>query len=60
MCIEVVIECFNFKWIVAVGNVMALTIHPAHYIEKSVANPVKDEEHFHLLPEMNFLVAYQL
>ena len=60
ICIEVVVKCFNFKRIVAVGNVMALTTHPGQHIEKAITNPVKDEQHFDLLPEVYFFMANQL
>lgn len=39
---------------------MALASHSSYQVEKGIADPVQDKEHFHLLPEMNFFMANKL
>lgn len=39
---------------------MALPVRSSKQIEKRIADPVKDEQHFDLLPEMDLLVAHKL
>ena len=58
--IRIVRKGLQLEWIVTIGDVMTLPIGATHQIEETVKKPVKDEQHFHLLPEMNLLVAYQL
>lgn len=58
--IKIVIKSLYFKWIVAVGDIMALAVHSAQEIEKSVKYPVQNKQHFDLLPKMNLFVANKL
>ena len=53
-------ERFQLKGIVAVCNVMALAIHPAHKVKEDVKQPMKYEEHLDLLPEVYLLMAHEL
>lgn len=57
--IPVITKGLNFKWIVAVRNVMTLSIHPSNQIEEGVEEPMEDEQHLHLLPKVNFFMADQ-
>lgn len=58
--VDVVFKRLDFKRIVAIGNVVTLTVQPSHKIKKCVKDPVEQEKQFHLLPEVNFLVSDQL
>ena len=39
---------------------MTLAIQSSKQIKKTVKDPMKNEEHFHLLPEVDLFVTYEL
>lgn len=51
---------FEFERIIAVSNVMAMSFGSSHDIEDHVEQPVKNEQHFYLLPEMDLFMADKL
>ena len=53
-------ECFQLKWIVTVSNVMALSIHSSYQIEERITQPVENEKHLNLLPEVYLLMSDKL
>lgn len=53
-------ECFQLERIEPVSNIMALAIHSSNEIEDGITQPVKNEQHLHLLPEMDLLMADKL
>ena len=58
--VVVVRERLKLKRIIAVSNVMALSVQPAHDIEKRVEEPMEYKQHFDLLPEMDFFMPHKL
>ena len=50
---------FDLKRIVAIGRVMPMPLGTQNDIEKGIEQPMKDKEHFNLLPEVNLLMPYQ-
>lgn len=54
------IESLQFEGIIPVGYVVALPIRSRQQIEESIQNPMKDEQHLHLLPEVNLLMSDKL
>ena len=53
-------ERFEFEGIVAVSDIMTLAVYSSQYIKERVKEPVENEQHFHLLPEMDLFMPYQL
>ena len=60
MFVGVMGECLQLERVIPVGDVMTLAICPSHQIKKSIKHPVENKQHFHLLPEMDLLMADQL
>lgn len=58
--IMIVVEGFDLKRIVSVCDIVTLAIAPSEEIEEGIKKPVKDEQHFNLLPVMDLFVANQL
>ena len=60
MLVWIVCKRFQFERVVTICDIMALPVRSSKQIEKRIADPVKDEQHFDLLPEMDLLVAHKL
>ena len=58
--IGIVGKSFEFEGIVTICDIMTLPVGSSKHIEKRIADPVKNEQHFDLLPEMNLLMAHKL
>jgi hypothetical protein len=49
---------FQFKWIVAIGNVVALTIYSPQKVKERIEEPMENKQHFHLLPEVDLFMPH--
>jgi hypothetical protein len=58
--IGIVGKSFELEWIVTISDIVTLPVRPSKQIEKSIEEPVKNEQHFYLLPEVDLLVAHKL
>jgi hypothetical protein len=58
--LRIVRKRFEFKWVIAISDVVTLAIHSAQKIKEGIEQPMENKEHFNLLPEMNFFVTDQL
>lgn len=58
--IRIIVESFKLKRVVAVGDVVTLPVCPSDEIEQAIEEPVKNEQHFHLLPEVDLLMPHEL
>jgi hypothetical protein len=58
--IGIVRKSFELEGVVTIGDIVALSVRSSKQVEKSIEEPVKNEQHFYLLPEVDFLVAYEL
>ena len=58
--IGIVGKSFEFKGIVTICDIMTLPVGSSKHIEKRIADPVENKQHFDLLPEMDLLVAHKL
>ena len=54
------LESLYLKGIISVGDIMTLSVHSSKQVEEPVNKPMKDKEHFYLLPEVNLFVSHKL
>lgn len=58
--IGVVRVSFDLERIVSIRDVVTMSFCAAHQVESTVKQPMEDEQHLHLLPEVNFFMTDQL
>lgn len=58
--VRIIGESLQLEGIITVCDVMALTVHSSHEIEKYITRPVENEQHLNLLPEMDLLMTHKL
>lgn len=54
------VESLKFERIVPIRDVMTLTARSTQEIEERIKKPVKNKQHFHLLPKVNLLMPDKL
>ena len=57
---RIMCEGFKLKGIVAVCNVVALSVHPADEVKEQITKPVKNKQHLYLLPEVYLFMPDEL